>query len=80
VGTVYTPLTVRDEWGELTAESGALLSKDWRLVTLGGGALAGGASNWTGPGWSLDLSEGWQLERDSEGWRLTRRKEDGNRR
>ena len=80
VGTVYTPLTVRDEWGELTAESGALLSKDWRLVTLGGGALAGGASNWTGPGWSLALSEGWQLERDSDGWRLTRRKEDGNRR
>lgn len=79
-GTVYTPLTVRDEWGELTAESGALLSKDWTLVTLGGGALAGGASNWTGPGWTLALSEGWQLEKDSDGWRLTSLKEGANRR
>jgi hypothetical protein len=79
-GTVYTPLTVRDEWGELTAESGALLSKDWTLVTLGGGALAGGASNWTGPGWTLALSEGWQLEKDSDGWRLTSLKQGANRR
>lgn len=79
-GTVYTPLTVRDEWGELTAESGALLSKDWTLVTLGGRALAGGASNWTGPGWTLALSEGWQLEKDSDGWRLTSLKEGANRR
>lgn len=71
VGTVYTPLTVRDEWGELTAESGALMSKDWTLVTLSGGEVTGSASNWTGPGWTLVLNAGWRLEKDSDGWRLT---------
>ena len=71
VGTVYTPLMVRDEWGELTAESGALMSKDWTLVTLSGGEVTGSASNWTGPGWTLVLNAGWRLEKESEGWRLT---------
>ena len=71
VGTVYTPLTVRDEWGELTADSGALMSKDWTLVTLSGGEVTGSASNWTGPGWTLVLNAGWRLEKESDGWRLT---------
>ncbi|MET0888924.1 MAG: hypothetical protein ABWY09_02190 [Stenotrophomonas maltophilia] len=69
-GTVYTPLTVRDEWGELTAESGALLSKDWALLSVSGDPVEGEASRWTGPGWTLELSEGWRLGRDAEGWRL----------
>ncbi|MER2177127.1 MAG: hypothetical protein ABS955_05435 [Stenotrophomonas maltophilia] len=69
-GMVYTPLTVRDEWGELTAESGALLSKDWALLSVSGDPVAGEASSWTGPGWTLELSEGWSLGRDAEGWHL----------
>lgn len=71
-GTVYTPLTVRDEWGELTAAAGALLSKDWALLSVGGGAVEGEGARWSGPGWTLVLSEGWRLGRDAGGWRVTK--------
>lgn len=56
--------------GELTAESGALLSKDWALLSVSGDPVESKASRWTGPGWTLELSEGWSLDRDAEGWRL----------
>lgn len=71
-GTVYTPLTVRDEWGELTAVSGGLLSKDWALLSVSGGVVDGAGSRWTGPGWTLVLGEGWRLERGGDGWGLTK--------
>jgi hypothetical protein len=71
-GTVYTPLTVRDEWGELTAAAGALLSKDWALLSVGGGAVEGEGARWSGPGWTLVLSAGWRLGRDAGGWRVTK--------
>ncbi|MET0290610.1 MAG: hypothetical protein ABW178_13355 [Pseudoxanthomonas sp.] len=70
-GTVYTPITVRDAWGELTAAAGALLSQDWSLLSVQGGTVEGCAARWKGPGWTLELSEGWRLDRHGGGWRLT---------
>lgn len=69
-GTVYAPITVRDEWGELEAGSGALLSADWSLVSVTGGAVEGCLASWTGPDWTLELAEGWRLEQAPRGWRL----------
>jgi hypothetical protein len=71
IGTVYLPITVRDAWGELTAPAGGLLSKEWSLVSVQGGAVDGCGAAWTGPGWTLTLNEGWRLERHAAGWRLT---------
>lgn len=72
VGTVYTPVTVRDEWGELTADSGGLLLPDWSQISVGGGAIQGCNASWTGPGWKLELEPGWRFSRHPSGWQLTK--------
>lgn len=57
LGAYYGTITVRDAWGELQAEEGALISEDFtRLLasTPGPGAVSG-------PGWRLTLAPGFQL-------------------
>jgi hypothetical protein len=57
LGNFYSTLTIRDAWGELRADNGALISTDRRRVLVsspGPGAL-------TGPGWRLQLAPGYQL-------------------
>lgn len=57
LGTFYGSLTVRDGWGELRAEGGALISADSRRLIVsspGPGALSG-------PGWRIALAPGYQL-------------------
>lgn len=63
-GTVYPVLRVVDAWGVLEAADGALIADNWSGVTLPGPATRDG-ENWHGPGWTLALAEGWQL--DNEG-------------
>lgn len=70
LGTVYTPVTVRDAWGELTAASGGLLAADWSLFSVEGGTVRGCGGAWAGPGWTLRLEDGWRLEQDALGWRV----------
>lgn len=57
MGNYYEVLTLRDAWGELRAEAGALISSDFRrlIVPL---PAPGGTS---GPGWRLSLAPGYQL-------------------
>jgi hypothetical protein len=57
LGTFYGVLTVRDAWGELRAEDGALISADSRRLLVS--TPAPGAVS--GPGWRLTLTPGRQL-------------------
>jgi hypothetical protein len=57
LGNYYEVLTIREVWGELRAEAGALISTDYRRVTVSSPAF--GAQS--GPGWRLALTPGYQL-------------------
>jgi len=70
-GTVYPVLRVVDAWGVLEAADGALIGDHWGGVTLPGPATRDG-DRWQGPGWTLALAEGWQL--DDEGPQQSLRK------
>lgn len=58
LGTIYPTARVTDDWGVLEAEKGALLSRKWDSVTLGGPATISG-NKLTGDGWSIELNPGW---------------------
>lgn len=60
-GTVYGRITITDVWGELTAEEGLLVGKDWRTATLAAGEAAQ-AGMIAGPGWKLTLKSGWSIQ------------------
>lgn len=60
-GTVYPALRVVDAWGVVEAADGALIADNWGGVTLPGPATRDGGK-WRGPGWTLELAEGWQLD------------------
>lgn len=62
LGNVYDVLIVRDEWGELTAKEGALISSDFKRVVLS----APTADGLSGPGWTLSLKPGFKL-REKDG-------------
>jgi len=57
LGNYYGVLTIRDAWGELRAENGALISADFQRVVVSSPAF--GALS--GPGWRLALTPGYQL-------------------
>lgn len=77
-GIVYTPITVRDAWGELQARDGALMATDWSRVSVDALRVEGCARSWRGNGWTLTLSAGWRLARDDAGrWRLAEGGTDG---
>jgi hypothetical protein len=50
-------ITVRDEWGELRASEGALVSVDFKQVVVRGPASDG----LSGPGWTLTLRAPFKL-------------------
>jgi hypothetical protein len=57
IGNVYEVITVRDEWGELRASEGALVSVDFKQVVVRGPASDG----LSGPGWTLTLRAPFKL-------------------
>jgi hypothetical protein len=57
LGKYYGVLTIRDAWGELRADEGALISSDFRRLTVS--TPAPGIVS--GPGWRLSLAPGYQL-------------------
>lgn len=57
LGTIYQTLTLRDRWGELRAENGALIGADFGSLT----AAAPGDDGLSGPGWRLTLAPGWRI-------------------
>lgn len=74
-GTVYEPVSVSDEWGVLDAPGGALQDEQARWIVPAPTAAPDGASRRRdGPGWELQLAEGWVLERDAgaRAWKAVR--------
>lgn len=60
-GTVYATLRISDAWGVLDAKSGALVSSDWKRVTVPA----------DGAGWTLTLADGWRTVPDARSGDLT---------
>jgi hypothetical protein len=59
-GTVYPTITLRDRWGTLTVEQGgALIAADFRRASVP--LTTSSSCGSTGPGWTLDLVEGWAV-------------------
>ena len=70
-GTIYPTLRVTDTWGILTVDGGALLSPQGNQVNVGYPSAVQ-ARLVTGPGYTLELKEGWQVlkEHNSENYML----------
>ncbi|OUJ74696.1 hypothetical protein [Hymenobacter crusticola] len=64
-GTIYSTLRVTDSWGILTVEEGALLGPKQDQVSVGYPA-AMQARSVTGPGYTLQLNEGWQVVKEAD--------------
>jgi hypothetical protein len=61
-GTVYPSLKVIDAWGILTVKQGALISADFKKVTVSAPS-APATKPMRGEGWELELKEGWALKK-----------------
>jgi hypothetical protein len=59
-GTVYPTLRIVDVWGVLTVSKGALLSSDWKQVTVTAPSDVA-ARPAEGEGWTLELKTGWSV-------------------
>ncbi|MFC4764745.1 hypothetical protein [Dyella koreensis] len=62
-GTVYPTMRVLSDWGSIEVREGALLSADWKHLTVAApGKNAAKQGTIEGAGWTLHLAEGWQLD------------------
>jgi hypothetical protein len=61
-GTVYPTLTLKAEWGTLTATNGARIAADFRRAFVRAPASVQ-ARPVAGDGWKLELSDGWRIAR-----------------
>ncbi|GAB6008324.1 hypothetical protein [Dysgonomonas reticulitermitis] len=59
-GTVYPNITVMDQWGILSVTDGALLSPDWRKITVTNPTDMNG-NKLSGKGWTLELNKGYSV-------------------
>ncbi|HSE65695.1 MAG TPA: hypothetical protein VLB12_01830, partial [Gemmatimonadales bacterium] len=59
VGPVYETLRVVDSWGVLDVTEGGGLIRDWQEAVVPAPKITKGKIS--GPGWTLDLAEGWIL-------------------
>lgn len=57
-GTVYPTLNITDNWGVLSVTNGALLSSDWRKISISNPKNMDG-NKLSGDGWTLILNEGY---------------------
>ncbi|NDK55749.1 hypothetical protein [Pontibacter fetidus] len=63
-GTVYPTIRVTDNWGILTVENGALMSPDWKKISLTLPTELNG-NKISGDGWTLELNESYTLTMNS---------------
>lgn len=61
MGTYYPNLRITDNWGILTVENGALVSKNWDKVIVTEPTETNGEIS--GDGWTLELKNGWKIEK-----------------
>lgn len=65
-GTIYPTGTFSAPWGKLQVDSGgAFVSENFDVVRVEAPAESGG-SIVRGPGWTLELAEGWSVRRDGD--------------
>ena len=60
IGAVYPTFHASSAWGTLNVTDGALLPTDFSHVTVAAPAKTSG-SHLEGPGWTLDLANGWHI-------------------
>lgn len=66
LGNVYTTIRVTDNWGILTVRKEALLSADWKKISVSSpGSLTGKVIE--GEGWTLELKENYTIVGDETG-------------
>lgn len=61
-GTVYPKIRITDDWGILEVEKASLISPGWNQVNVGYPASING-SRYSGDGWTLELNDGYILEK-----------------
>ncbi len=69
LGTVYPNLRITDNWGILSADSGALVSSDWSSVRVAAPKSIGD-SLVEGNGWKLELKNGWRILKTADSYEL----------
>lgn len=62
-GVVYPSIRAKDNWGVLDVTNGALMSPDWKKITLSNPTSVDGRVV-TGDGWILELNEGYTILKD----------------
>ncbi|MGN7864351.1 hypothetical protein [Chryseobacterium sp. 22458] len=62
-GTVYPNIRVTDKWGILTVENGALMSPNWDKISISNPTQTTDKKI-SGDGWTLELSNGYTIEKD----------------
>jgi hypothetical protein len=60
-GTVYPTGTFQAEWGRLEVTGGALVAPDYQSITVAAPAQLQPGNIVEGPGWRLELADGWEL-------------------
>lgn len=65
LGVVYPTGTFSAEWGTLHVTEGALVSADFTLLRVAAPTVADTTAPPAGPGWTLQLAEGWELRASS---------------
>jgi hypothetical protein len=62
-GTVYPTVRVTDNWGILDVSKGALISADWKSITVSMPEIINGQKI-SGDGWTLELKDNYLLQKD----------------
>lgn len=73
-GTVYPNIRVTDLWGILTVENGALMSPNWDKISITNPTKTE-ANKIFGDGWTLELTDGYVVEKDEtcDNYKLTKK-------
>lgn len=71
-GTVYPNIRVTDDWGVLEVKEGALLSSDWSNIKVTPPTDIG-ESVVKGQGWTLNLDEGWKVQKSDGDYSLVKK-------
>ena len=72
-GTVYPNITVTDKWGVLKVNKQALMSPNWDRISVTPPTSIEG-SYVEGDGWTLELSEGYSIQKDEQSGNFALRK------
>lgn len=72
-GTVYPKIRITDNWGILDVTGGALINPNWKKISLSF-PLTIEPQKVTGDGWSLELKEGYILDKDGAGNMILKKK------